>query len=44
MLTHKAEDACSWVTYERACEAARLASQFFKYPAFIHHSEANQWQ
>lgn len=35
MLTNHAEDACSWVTYERACLAARQVSDFFKSAAEV---------
>jgi hypothetical protein len=35
VLTYQREDACSWVTMERACDAARLATDFFNIPAAI---------
>jgi len=39
MLTNQREDACSWALYERAVEAAKVASHFFKAPAFVHCTE-----
>jgi hypothetical protein len=39
LLTIKREDAGSWVTHEKAVEVARLATQFFKEPAWIHVAE-----
>lgn len=38
-LTSQVEDAGSWVTHEKAAEVARLATQFFKEPAWIHVTE-----
>jgi hypothetical protein len=35
LLTDRQEDACSWVTVERAAASARLASNFFKNPAVV---------
>ena len=35
-LTNQREDACSWVTHEAAAGAAKVASTFFKTPAWIH--------
>jgi hypothetical protein len=39
MLTDQRADACSWALYERAVQAARVASDFFKTSAFIHCAE-----
>lgn len=36
LLTDKREDACSWVTHERAVTAARTAAEFFNEEAFVH--------
>lgn len=35
LLTERQEDACSWVTVERAAASARIASEFFKIPATV---------
>jgi len=35
-LTDQQEDACSWVTHERAAGAARVVSSFFKESAWIY--------
>ena len=35
-LTDQQEDACSWVTHERAAGAARVVSGFFKEAAWIY--------
>jgi hypothetical protein len=35
LLTDRQEDACSWVTMERAAASARLASDFFKVSATV---------
>lgn len=39
MLTDQRDDACSWVRHESAVYAARVASEFFKAPAFVHCTE-----
>lgn len=39
LLTIKEEDACSWVTHEKAVDVARLATQFFKEIAWVHATE-----
>lgn len=35
LLTNHAEDACSWVTLDRTCAAARQVSEFFKRPTEV---------
>jgi hypothetical protein len=38
-LTSQQEDACSWVSHDKAAGAARVVSAFFKEPAWIYVSQ-----